>query len=55
MMIRQMLEECQKGTDGIGFNEVVLMVSNTASTAEVYMTLDDVRFTEQWRGHGVPL
>ena len=46
-MIRQILEECQKGTDGIGFNEVVLMVSNTASTAEVYMMLDDVRFTEK--------
>ena len=46
-MIRQILEECQKGIDGIGFNEVVLMVSNTASTAEVYMMLDDVRFTEK--------
>ncbi len=46
-MIRQLLEECQKGTDGVGFNEVVLMVSNTASTAEVYMMLDDVRFTEK--------
>jgi putative heme iron utilization protein len=47
MMIRQLLEECQQGTDGVGFNEVVLMVSNTASTAEVYMMLDDVRFTEK--------
>ena len=46
-MIRQMLEEFQKGTDGVGFNEVVLMVSNTASTAEVYMMLDEVRFTEK--------
>ena len=46
-MIRQILEECQKGADGIGFNEVVLMVSNTASTTEVYMMLDDVRFTEK--------
>ena len=46
-MIRQILEECQKGTDGSGFNEVVLIVSNTASTAEVYMMLDDVRFTEK--------
>lgn len=44
MIIREMLEECQKG---VGFNEVVLMVSNTASTAEVYMMLDDVRFTEK--------
>lgn len=46
-MIRQMLEECQKGTNGVGFNEVVLMVSNTVSTAEVYMMMDDVRFTEK--------
>ena len=46
-MIRQILEDCQKGFDGTGFNEVVLMVSNTASTAEVYMTFDDLRFTEQ--------
>lgn len=46
-MIRQMLEECQKGTNGIGFKEVVLMVSNTVSTAEVYMMLDDVRFTDK--------
>ena len=41
-MIRQILEECQKG-----FNEVVLMLSNTVSTAEVYMMLDDVRFNEK--------
>ncbi len=45
-MLREMLEECQ-GSDGVGFNEVVLMVSNTASTAEVYMMLDDLRFTEE--------
>ncbi len=45
-MLRQMLEECQTGTNDVGFNEVVLMVSNTASTAEVYMMLDDLRFTE---------
>ena len=46
-MLRQMLEECQKGTNGVGFNEVVLMVSNTAGTAEVYMVMDDLRFTEK--------
>ncbi len=46
-MIRQMLEECQKGANGVAFNEVVLMVSNTGSTAEVYMTMNDVRFTEK--------
>ena len=46
-MLRQMLEECQKGTKGVGFNEVVLMVSNTAGTAEVYMMMDDLRFTEK--------
>lgn len=46
-MLREMLEECQNGTEGVGFNEVVLMVSNTASTAEVYMMLDDLRFTEK--------
>jgi hypothetical protein len=46
-MIRQILEECQKGLNGVGFNEVVLMVSNTVSTAEVYMVFDDLRFTEK--------
>ncbi len=46
-MIRELLEECQKGTAGVGFNEVVIMISNTASTAEVYMMMDDVRFTEK--------
>ena len=46
-MIREILEECQKGFNGVGFNEVVLMLSNTVSTAEVYMNLDDVRFTEE--------
>ena len=46
-MIRELLEECQKGTEGVGFNEVVIMISNTASTAEVYMMMDDVRFTEK--------
>jgi hypothetical protein len=46
-MIREILEDCQKGFNGVGFNEVVLMVSNSVSTAEVYMMLDDVRFTEK--------
>ncbi len=41
-MIRQILEECQQG-----FNEVVLMLSNEVATAEVYMTLSDLRFNEK--------
>ena len=45
-MLRQLLEECQQGFDQVGFNEVVLMLSNTAATSEVYMMLDDLRFTE---------
>ena len=45
-MLRQMIEECQQGFDEVGFNEVVLMLSNTAATSEVYMVLDDVRFSE---------
>jgi hypothetical protein len=46
-MIKQILEECQKGYSGVGFNEVVLMLSNTVTTAEVYMMFDDLRYTEQ--------
>jgi putative heme iron utilization protein len=46
-MIRQILEDCQKGLDGVGFNEVVLMVSNTVTTAEVYMMFNDLQFTEK--------
>ena len=46
-MIRQILEDCQKGNAGVGFNEVVLMLSNTVTTAEVYTMLDDLRFTEK--------
>jgi hypothetical protein len=46
-MVRQILEDCQKGIEGMGFNEVVLMVSNTVTTAEVYMMFDDLRFTEK--------
>lgn len=40
-MLRQLLEEGQNG-----FAEVVLMLSNSATTAEVYTMFDDLRFTE---------
>ena len=46
-MIRKILEDCQKGLAGVGFNEVVLMLSNTVTTAEVYTMLDDLRYTEK--------
>ncbi len=46
-MIRQILEDCQKGFAGVGFKEVVLMLSNTVTTAEVYTMLDDLRYTEK--------
>ena len=45
-MLRQILEECHQGFDQVGFNEVVLMLSNTAATSEVYMMLDDLRFSD---------
>lgn len=45
-MLRQILEECHQGFNEVGFNEVVLMLSNTAATSEVYMMLDDLRFSE---------
>ena len=45
-MIRELLEECQRGTNGVGFNEVVLMLSNSVTTAEVYMMFNDLRFSE---------
>ena len=45
-MLRQILDECQQGFNQVGFNEVVLMLSNTAATSEVYMRLDDLRFSE---------
>jgi catechol-2,3-dioxygenase len=41
-MLRQLLEECEKG----GFAEVVLMLSNSAASAEVYTMFEDLRFTE---------
>ena len=40
-MLRQLLEEGQAG-----FAEVVLMLSNVATTSEVYTTFDDLRFIE---------
>ncbi len=40
-MIREILEDCQPG-----FAEVVLMLSNSSATAEVYTMLEDLRFTE---------
>ena len=39
-MLRQILEECQPG-----FAEVVLMLGNSATTAEVYTVFNDLRFT----------
>ena len=39
-MLRQILEDCQPG-----FAEVVLMLRNPLTTAEVYTTFDDLRFT----------
>ena len=45
-MLRQLLDECQQGFNQVGFNEVVLMLSNTAATSEVYMEMDDLRFSE---------
>ncbi len=40
-MIREILEDCQPG-----FAEVVLMLSNSSATVEVYTMLEDLRFTE---------
>ena len=45
-MLRQLLDECQQGFHQVGFNEVVLMLSNTAATSEVYMAMDDLRFSD---------
>ena len=41
-MLRQLLEECEQSR----FAEVVLMLSNAATTAEVYTMFEDLRFTE---------
>ena len=40
-MLRRLLEDCQPG-----FAEVVLMLSNSVTTAEVYTMFDDLRFTD---------
>ena len=45
-MIQKILEQCQNGFHGVGFNEVVLMLYNAVATAEVYMNLDDIRFND---------
>lgn len=49
VMLRGILEECRDGVDGIGFNEVVVMLESTAASAEVYMDFDDLRFTPDGR------
>ena len=45
-MIQKILEQCQTGFNGVGFNEVVLMLDNSVATAEVYMNMDDIRFSD---------
>ena len=40
-MLRQILEDCQQG-----FAEVVIMLSNEATSAEVYTMFDDLRFRD---------
>ena len=40
-MLKQVLEDCQQG-----FAEVVIMVSNSATSAEVYTMFDDLRYTD---------
>ena len=40
-MIRQILDDCQPG-----FAEVVLMLANNGSTAEIYTMFEDLRFTD---------
>ena len=47
--LRAILEHCRDGVDGIGFNEVVVMLESTAASAEVYMDFDDLRFTPDGR------
>jgi hypothetical protein len=34
-MIQKILEQCQKGFHGVGFNEAVLMLYNSVATVEV--------------------
>ena len=40
-MLRQILEDCQQG-----FAEVVLMLSNSVTSAEVFTIFEDLRFSE---------
>ena len=47
--LQSILEACRDGSDGIGFNEVVVMLESTAASAEVYMDFDDLRFTPDGR------
>ena len=47
--LQSILEECRDGADGVGFNEVVVMLESTAASAEVYMDFDDLRFTPDGR------
>ncbi len=47
--LQNILEECRDGVDGVGFNEVVVMLESTAASAEVYMDFDDLRFTPDGR------
>ena len=47
--LRTILEECRDGVDGVGFNEVVVMLESSAASAEVYMDFDDLRFTPDGR------
>ena len=49
VMLQGILEECRDGVEGIGFNEVVVMLESTAASAEVYMDFDDLRFTPDGR------
>lgn len=47
--LQSILEECRDGVEGVGFNEVVVMLESTAASAEVYMDFDDLRFTPDGR------
>ena len=41
LMLRELLEECEQSR----FAEVVLMLANSATTAEVYTMFEDLRFS----------
>ncbi len=47
--LQNILEACRDGADGVGFNEVVVMLESSAASAEVYMDFDDLRFTPDGR------